>query len=50
MQAAAKGLYVEDPVKQAFLQNDGLRGAEFMTAVAADACLVVQLLAGGGQR
>ena len=50
MDAAAQGLYVENPVQEAFLKDDGFGGAEFVAAVAADAGLAVQFLSGGSQR
>ena len=49
MDAAAQGLDVENPVQEAFFEDDGFGGAEFMTAGAADAGFAVQFLSGGSQ-
>ena len=48
--STADGLDVEDSVQQAFLEDDGLGGAELMAAVAADAGFGVEFLSSGGER
>ena len=43
----ADGLDMKDSVQEAFFQDDGFSGTELMAAVATDAGLGVELLAGG---
>ena len=41
---------MENPVQEAFLQDDSFGGTEFMAAITTDAGLAVQFLSGGSQR